>query len=160
MMDRSHSALNPGENAHKHNLTSVTYHVVELRCGDCALAQRPTHIAFTQMLFYCRLLSCCSSTSSFTHKHTLFFSFSLYFCIFIGLFSPSLISPSRSGEQKRCPLCEVIFPPHYDQSKFEEHVESHWKICPLCGEQFHLDCDQELFEKHVLTHFDSNMINF
>ncbi|XP_058601828.1 tax1-binding protein 1 homolog B isoform X4 [Onychostoma macrolepis] len=65
-----------------------------------------------------------------------------------------------SGEQKRCPLCEVIFPPHYDQSKFEEHVESHWKICPMCGEQFPLDCDQELFEKHVLTHFDSNVLNF
>ncbi|XP_042628240.1 tax1-binding protein 1 homolog B-like isoform X4 [Cyprinus carpio] len=64
-----------------------------------------------------------------------------------------------SGEQKRCPLCEVIFPPHYDQSKFEEHVESHWKICPMCSEQFPLDCDQQLFEKHVLTHFDSNMIN-
>uniref|UniRef100_A0A8C2CKV7 Tax1 (human T-cell leukemia virus type I) binding protein 1b n=1 Tax=Cyprinus carpio TaxID=7962 RepID=A0A8C2CKV7_CYPCA len=60
-----------------------------------------------------------------------------------------------SGEQKRCPLCEVIFPPHYDQSKFEEHVESHWKICPMCSEQFPLDCDQELFEKHVLTHFDT-----
>ncbi|KAJ8415888.1 hypothetical protein AAFF_G00404450 [Aldrovandia affinis] len=29
---------------------------------------------------------------------------------------------------KRCPLCEVIFPPNYDQSKFEEHVESHWKV--------------------------------
>ncbi|XP_016087711.1 tax1-binding protein 1 homolog B isoform X7 [Sinocyclocheilus grahami] len=65
-----------------------------------------------------------------------------------------------SGEQKRCPLCEVIFPPHYDQSKFEEHVESHWKNCPMCSEQFPLDCDQQLFEKHVLTHFDSNMLNF
>ncbi|XP_051576436.1 tax1-binding protein 1 homolog B isoform X3 [Myxocyprinus asiaticus] len=68
---------------------------------------------------------------------------------------------SGSGEQqKRCPLCEVIFPPHYDQSKFEEHVESHWKICPMCSEQFPLDCDQQLFEKHVLTHFDSNVLNF
>ncbi|XP_065439475.1 tax1-binding protein 1 isoform X4 [Chrysemys picta bellii] len=28
---------------------------------------------------------------------------------------------------KKCPLCEVMFPPNYDQSKFEEHVESHWK---------------------------------
>ncbi|XP_059423464.1 tax1-binding protein 1 homolog B isoform X2 [Carassius carassius] len=65
-----------------------------------------------------------------------------------------------SGEQKRCPLCEVIFPPHYDQSKFEEHVESHWKTCPMCSEQFPLDCDQQLFEKHVLTHFDSNVLNF
>ncbi|XP_052474806.1 tax1-binding protein 1 homolog B isoform X7 [Carassius gibelio] len=74
-------------------------------------------------------------------------------------FEASLISLSHSGEQKRCPLCEVIFPPHYDQSKFEEHVESHWKICPMCSEQFPLDCDQQLFEKHVLTHFDSNMLN-
>ncbi|XP_074235745.1 tax1-binding protein 1 isoform X12 [Saimiri boliviensis] len=28
---------------------------------------------------------------------------------------------------KKCPLCELMFPPNYDQSKFEEHVESHWK---------------------------------
>ncbi|KAM6450151.1 tax1-binding protein 1 isoform 2-T3 [Liasis olivaceus] len=28
---------------------------------------------------------------------------------------------------KKCPLCEVMFPPNYDQTKFEEHVESHWK---------------------------------
>ncbi|XP_017327013.1 tax1-binding protein 1 homolog B isoform X3 [Ictalurus punctatus] len=62
--------------------------------------------------------------------------------------------------QKRCPLCEVIFPPNYDQSKFEEHVESHWKVCPMCSEQFPLDCDQQLFEKHVLTHFDGNILNF
>ncbi|XP_060777793.1 tax1-binding protein 1 homolog B isoform X3 [Neoarius graeffei] len=62
--------------------------------------------------------------------------------------------------QKRCPLCEVIFPPNYDQSKFEEHVESHWKVCPMCSEQFPLDCDQQLFEKHVLTHFDGNVLNF
>ncbi|KAM9488501.1 tax1-binding protein 1 homolog B isoform 3-T3 [Clarias gariepinus] len=62
--------------------------------------------------------------------------------------------------QKRCPLCEVIFPPNYDQSKFEEHVESHWKVCPMCSEQFPLDCDQQLFEKHVLTHFDGNALNF
>ncbi|KAI1886169.1 hypothetical protein AGOR_G00211230 [Albula goreensis] len=61
---------------------------------------------------------------------------------------------------KRCPLCEVIFPPNYDQSKFEEHVESHWKVCPMCSEQFPLDCDQQLFEKHVLTHFDGNVLNF
>lgn len=82
------------------------------------------------------------------------------FQAFVFLLSPSLIPLSRSGEQKRCPLCEVIFPPHYDQSKFEEHVESHWKICPMCSEQFPLDCDQQLFEKHVLTHFDSNVLNF
>ncbi|XP_048848981.1 tax1-binding protein 1 homolog B-like isoform X4 [Brienomyrus brachyistius] len=61
---------------------------------------------------------------------------------------------------KRCPLCEVIFPPHYEQSKFEEHVESHWKVCPMCSEQFPLDCDQQLFENHVLTHFDGNVLNF
>ncbi|XP_029602556.1 tax1-binding protein 1 homolog B [Salmo trutta] len=61
----------------------------------------------------------------------------------------------------RCPLCELIFPPNYDQSKFVEHVESHWKVCPMCSEQFPLDCDQKIFENHVLTHFDSaNMLNF
>uniref|UniRef100_A0A3P8V521 Tax1 (human T-cell leukemia virus type I) binding protein 1b n=1 Tax=Cynoglossus semilaevis TaxID=244447 RepID=A0A3P8V521_CYNSE len=65
-----------------------------------------------------------------------------------------------SMEMKRCPLCEVIFPPNYDQSKFEEHVESHWKICPMCGEQFPLDCDQKVFENHVLTHFDGHPLNF
>ncbi|XP_010774625.1 tax1-binding protein 1 homolog B isoform X1 [Notothenia coriiceps] len=65
-----------------------------------------------------------------------------------------------SMNMKRCPLCEVIFPPNYDQSKFEEHVESHWKICPMCSEQFPLDCDQKVFENHVLTHFDSHTLNF
>lgn len=73
---------------------------------------------------------------------------------------PFCFEPSSGELQKRCPLCEVIFPPHYDQSKFEEHVESHWKICPMCSEQFPLDCDQDLFEKHVLTHFDGNVLNF
>nr|XP_057941572.1 tax1-binding protein 1 homolog B isoform X2 [Doryrhamphus excisus] len=66
----------------------------------------------------------------------------------------------HSMDMKRCPLCEVIFPPNYDQSKFEEHVESHWKICPMCSEQFPLDCDQKAFENHVLTHFDGHMLNF
>lgn len=66
----------------------------------------------------------------------------------------------EASEQKRCPLCEVIFPPHYEQRRFEEHVESHWKICPMCSEQFPLDCEQQLFEKHVLTHFDGNVLNF
>ncbi|MGH0137434.1 UNVERIFIED_CONTAM: hypothetical protein FKN15_009514 [Acipenser sinensis] len=61
---------------------------------------------------------------------------------------------------KKCPLCEVIFPPNYDQSKFEEHVESHWKVCPICNEQFPLDYDQHVFEKHVQTHFDGNVLNF
>uniref|UniRef100_UPI0037E77958 tax1-binding protein 1 homolog B isoform X4 n=1 Tax=Semicossyphus pulcher TaxID=241346 RepID=UPI0037E77958 len=65
-----------------------------------------------------------------------------------------------SMDMKRCPLCEVIFPPNYDQSKFEEHVESHWKICPMCSEQFPLDCDQKVYENHVLTHFDGHPLNF
>ncbi|XP_061096305.1 tax1-binding protein 1 homolog B isoform X3 [Conger conger] len=73
---------------------------------------------------------------------------------------PRFCFDSSLDIQKRCPLCEVIFPPNYDQSKFEEHVESHWKVCPMCSEQFPLDCDQRLFEKHVLTHFDSNVLNF
>ncbi|XP_032629689.1 tax1-binding protein 1 isoform X2 [Chelonoidis abingdonii] len=61
---------------------------------------------------------------------------------------------------KKCPLCEVMFPPNYDQSKFEEHVESHWKVCPMCSEQFPPDYDQQGFEKHVQTHFDQNVLNF
>ncbi|XP_064204596.1 tax1-binding protein 1 homolog B isoform X5 [Anguilla rostrata] len=73
---------------------------------------------------------------------------------------PRFCFDSSLDIHKRCPLCEVIFPPNYDQSKFEEHVESHWKVCPMCSEQFPLDCDQRLFEKHVLTHFDGNVLNF
>ncbi|XP_013998415.2 tax1-binding protein 1 homolog A isoform X2 [Salmo salar] len=66
-----------------------------------------------------------------------------------------------SGEvHKRCPLCEVIFPPHFEQRSFEQHVESHWKVCPVCSEQFPLDCHQQLFQKHVLTHFDGHVLNF
>ncbi|KAF6302149.1 Tax1 binding protein 1 [Rhinolophus ferrumequinum] len=61
---------------------------------------------------------------------------------------------------KKCPLCELMFPPNYDQSKFEEHVESHWKVCPVCSEQFPPDYDQEGFERHVHTHFDQNVLNF
>ncbi|XP_059909559.1 tax1-binding protein 1 homolog B [Gadus macrocephalus] len=72
--------------------------------------------------------------------------------------SPFCFEPSV--DMKRCPLCEVIFPPNYDQSKFEEHVESHWKVCPMCSEQFPLDCEQKIFENHVLTHFDGNVLNF
>ncbi|XP_067418112.1 tax1-binding protein 1 isoform X3 [Emydura macquarii macquarii] len=49
---------------------------------------------------------------------------------------------------KKCPLCEVMFPPNYDQSKFEEHVESHWKVCPMCSEQFPPDYDQQGFERN------------
>uniref|UniRef100_A0A8B9FZ82 Tax1 binding protein 1 n=1 Tax=Amazona collaria TaxID=241587 RepID=A0A8B9FZ82_9PSIT len=60
---------------------------------------------------------------------------------------------------KKCPLCDVMFPPNYDQSKFEEHVESHWKVCPMCSEQFPPDYDQQGFERHVQTHFDQNEVN-
>ncbi|XP_010184745.1 PREDICTED: tax1-binding protein 1 isoform X3 [Mesitornis unicolor] len=62
--------------------------------------------------------------------------------------------------RKKCPLCDVMFPPNYDQSKFEEHVESHWKVCPMCSEQFPPDYDQQGFERHVQTHFDQNVLNF
>lgn len=61
---------------------------------------------------------------------------------------------------KKCPLCDLVFPPNYDQSKFEEHVESHWKVCPMCNEQFAPDCDQQIFEKHVLMHFPENIQSF
>lgn len=62
--------------------------------------------------------------------------------------------------RKKCPLCDLMFPPNYDQSKFEEHVESHWKVCPMCSEQFPPDYDQQGFERHVQTHFDQNVLNF
>ncbi|KAL3044068.1 hypothetical protein OYC64_003825 [Pagothenia borchgrevinki] len=65
-----------------------------------------------------------------------------------------------SSVHKRCPLCEVIFPPHFEQRSFEQHVESHWKVCPVCSEQFPLNCEQQLFERHVLTHFDGHVLNF
>lgn len=61
---------------------------------------------------------------------------------------------------KKCPLCDVMFPPSYDQSKFEEHVDSHWKVCPMCSEQFAPDFDQSIFERHVLTHFSENIQSF
>ncbi|KAK5622359.1 hypothetical protein CRENBAI_004824 [Crenichthys baileyi] len=67
---------------------------------------------------------------------------------------------SSTNVHKRCPLCEVIFPPHFEQRSFEQHVESHWKVCPVCSEQFPLNCQQQLFERHVLTHFDGNVLNF
>uniref|UniRef100_A0A3Q3E6K2 Tax1 (human T-cell leukemia virus type I) binding protein 1a n=1 Tax=Labrus bergylta TaxID=56723 RepID=A0A3Q3E6K2_9LABR len=67
---------------------------------------------------------------------------------------------SRYDVHKRCPLCEVIFPPHFEQRSFEQHVESHWKVCPVCSEQFPLNCQQQLFERHVLTHFDGHVLNF
>ncbi|XP_077347477.1 tax1-binding protein 1 isoform X4 [Lithobates pipiens] len=66
----------------------------------------------------------------------------------------------RYAMQRKCPLCTMVFPPNYNQSHFEEHVESHWKICPMCNEQFPLDCDQQAFERHVQTHFDGNVLNF
>ncbi|XP_037330294.2 tax1-binding protein 1 homolog A isoform X2 [Pungitius pungitius] len=65
-----------------------------------------------------------------------------------------------SSVHRRCPLCEVIFPPHFEQRSFEQHVESHWKVCPVCSEQFPLNCQQQLFERHVLTHFDGHVLNF
>ncbi|KAM9245069.1 LOW QUALITY PROTEIN: tax1-binding protein 1 homolog [Dugong dugon] len=61
---------------------------------------------------------------------------------------------------KKCPLCDLMFPPNYDQSKFEEHVVSHWKVCPICSKQFPPDYDQLCFERHVETHFDQNVLNF
>ncbi|XP_016297501.1 tax1-binding protein 1 homolog A [Sinocyclocheilus anshuiensis] len=67
---------------------------------------------------------------------------------------------TRPDVHKRCPLCEVIFPPHFEQSSFERHVESHWRVCPVCSEQFPLDCQQHLYEKHVHTHFEDNVLNF
>ncbi len=147
MMDRCHSALNPGKNAHKHQP-----HGCYLSCGwaslwcDCALAQRPTHIAITQMLFYCRLLSCCSSTSSFTHKHTLptlFSSFSLYFCIFISLFSTQFnFSISQWGAEALSAVWSDL-PSSLRQSSWGGARGEPRKSCPMCGEQFPLDCDQD-----------------
>ncbi|KAF7660387.1 hypothetical protein LDENG_00282750 [Lucifuga dentata] len=67
---------------------------------------------------------------------------------------------SSTDVHKRCPLCEVIFPPHFEQRSFEQHVESHWKVCPVCSEQFPLNCQQQLFERHVMTHFDGHVLNF
>ncbi|XP_075068377.1 tax1-binding protein 1 [Mixophyes fleayi] len=69
-------------------------------------------------------------------------------------FDPSYI------KQKKCPVCTLVFPPNYNQSQFEEHVESHWKVCPMCNEQFPLECDQQAFEQHVQTHFDGTVLNF
>ncbi|XP_076157044.1 tax1-binding protein 1 homolog A [Alosa pseudoharengus] len=67
---------------------------------------------------------------------------------------------TSSEVQKRCPLCEVIFPPQFEQRSFEQHVESHWRVCPVCSEQFPLHTQQLLYERHVLTHFDGNVLNF
>ncbi|MEQ2169373.1 hypothetical protein GOODEAATRI_024576 [Goodea atripinnis] len=83
------------------------------------------------------------------------------FCFDSSALFLSASSPcAYSMDMKRCPLCEVIFPPNYDQGKFEEHVESHWKTCPMCSEQFPLDCEQKVYENHVLTHFDGRPLNF
>ncbi|XP_068008486.1 tax1-binding protein 1 isoform X4 [Melanerpes formicivorus] len=73
---------------------------------------------------------------------------------------PGFCFDSSFDVHKKCPLCDVMFPPNYDQSKFEEHVESHWKVCPMCSEQFPPDYDQQGFERHVQTHFDQNVLNF
>lgn len=81
---------------------------------------------------------------------------------------PSSLGQDQSGFcfdprytiHKKCPLCTMVFPPNYNQSQFEEHVESHWKVCPMCNEQFPLECDQQAFERHVQTHFDGNVLNF
>ncbi|XP_048366836.1 tax1-binding protein 1 isoform X1 [Sphaerodactylus townsendi] len=67
---------------------------------------------------------------------------------------------SSFPHSKKCPLCELMFPPNYNQTKFEEHVESHWKVCPMCNEQFPPDYDQQAFERHVQIHFDQNVLNF
>lgn len=73
---------------------------------------------------------------------------------------PGFCFDSSFDVHKKCPLCELMFPPNYDQSKFEEHVESHWKVCPMCSEQFPPDYNQQGFERHVQTHFDQNVLNF
>uniref|UniRef100_A0A8C8BXC8 Tax1 (human T-cell leukemia virus type I) binding protein 1a n=1 Tax=Oncorhynchus tshawytscha TaxID=74940 RepID=A0A8C8BXC8_ONCTS len=79
----------------------------------------------------------------------------------VSSYTHTLLSSVTYNEvHKRCPLCEVIFPPHFEQRSFEQHVESHWKVCPVCSEQFPLDCHQQLFQKHVLTHFDGHVLNF
>ncbi|EHA98381.1 Tax1-binding protein 1-like protein [Heterocephalus glaber] len=67
---------------------------------------------------------------------------------------------SSFDAHKKCPLCELMFLPNYDQSKFEEHVESHWRVCPMCSEQFPPDYDQQGLERHIQTHFDQNILNF
>lgn len=161
MMDRYRSALNPGKNAHTHTHKP---HGCYPSCGcalvvvwnTCVSSMAHPHRLHTDavLLPFTLLLVQHQLIHKQTH-HTKFYPHSVFQAFVLCLFSLSC-----SGEQKRCPLCEVIFPPHYDQSKFEEHVESHWKICPMCSEQFPLDCDQQLFEKHVLTHFDSNVLNF
>ncbi|XP_073437461.1 tax1-binding protein 1 isoform X2 [Dendrobates tinctorius] len=81
---------------------------------------------------------------------------------------PSFPGQDRSGFcfdprytlQKKCPLCTMVFPPNYNQSQFEEHVDSHWKVCPMCNEQLPLEFDQQAFERHVQSHFDGNVLNF
>ncbi|XP_036371653.1 tax1-binding protein 1 homolog A isoform X2 [Megalops cyprinoides] len=63
---------------------------------------------------------------------------------------------SRSGSRRRCPLCELVFPPQFEQSRFEEHVDGHWRACPVCSQQFPLDCNQQAYERHVHMHFHGN----
>ncbi|XP_032807201.2 tax1-binding protein 1 isoform X1 [Petromyzon marinus] len=61
--------------------------------------------------------------------------------------------------RKRCPICEMNFPPDYDQRDFEEHVQSHWKECPLCKNQYPPDMDQQKFEEHVQSHLDDRRVH-
>lgn len=79
---------------------------------------------------------------------------------FLGQDQSGFCFDPRYTIHKKCPLCTMVFPPNYNQSQFEEHVESHWKVCPMCNEQFPLECDQQEFERHVQTHFDGNVLNF
>ncbi|XP_061410733.1 tax1-binding protein 1 isoform X2 [Lethenteron reissneri] len=61
--------------------------------------------------------------------------------------------------RKRCPICEINFPPDYNQGDFEEHVQSHWKECPLCKNQYPPDMDQQKFEEHVQSHLDGGRVH-
>lgn len=61
---------------------------------------------------------------------------------------------------KKCPLSELMFTPCYDQNKFEEHVESRWKVCPMCSEQFPPGCDQQGFWKACADPFWSECFKF
>uniref|UniRef100_S4RP86 UBZ1-type domain-containing protein n=1 Tax=Petromyzon marinus TaxID=7757 RepID=S4RP86_PETMA len=69
------------------------------------------------------------------------------------------IIPPLEKMRKRCPICEMNFPPDYDQRDFEEHVQSHWKECPLCKNQYPPDMDQQKFEEHVQSHLDDRRVH-
>ncbi|CAM9338761.1 unnamed protein product [Lampetra fluviatilis] len=66
---------------------------------------------------------------------------------------------TQTSMRKRCPICEINFPPEYDQGDFEEHVQSHWKECPLCKNQYPPDMDQQKFEEHVQSHLDDGRVH-